>query len=393
MLSNDYANFKERTNEITIFAEKIGALVILDIERRKVSENHPDWPRFDKLGGIVVNQFGTNSDFSVTALKCFLSVCTLKKSKLVWRTMRDGDTDRKLHAFFGRNGSYSEYGASSLVHDLRTSRWVPQSIGQNIIFVKPGDAFPEKLPDGFEYQTGWKWIQEIEFAKHAEILREATKLEEEKRTAEYKQKTESASVLGFDSAENGIEAAKLQKDNPDGYRKLMEETYTPKATFPTRSTVNPERRQEKLEQDFDEAPAKQYEKRERSVRVTASAIDKETWLRNMYTNDSNEMICQICKDEMPFRKRNGEHYFEAVEALSKEYFKKEHEAQHLALCPLCSAKYKEFVKGEKDALATLKKELQEAADNEVPLSLGNEKTTLRFVEIHMRDIKQILGTR
>jgi len=47
---------------------------------------------------------------------------------------------------------------------------------------------------------------------------------------------------------------------------------------------------------------------------------------------------------MPFKKRNGEYYFEAVELLSKDDFPKEHHSQFIALCPLCSAKYKEFIK-------------------------------------------------
>jgi len=46
------------------------------------------------------------------------------------------------------------------------------------------------------------------------------------------------------------------------------------------------------------------------------------------------MVCQICKEEMPFKKRDGEYYFEAVEALCKTHLPKEHEAQWLALCPL-----------------------------------------------------------
>jgi hypothetical protein len=47
---------------------------------------------------------------------------------------------------------------------------------------------------------------------------------------------------------------------------------------------------------------------------------------------------------MPFKKRNGEYNFEAVGIFSRNHLPIEHEAQFLALCPLCSARYKEFVK-------------------------------------------------
>ena len=102
------------------------------------------------------------------------------------------------------------------------------------------------------------------------------------------------------------------------------------------------------------------------------------------------MICQICKEEMPFRKRDGEYYFEAVEALSKEHFNKEHEAQFLALCPLCAAMYKEFVKRDETALEELYHALKNADELEVPLTLGEWETSVRFVEAHSSDIKTIL---
>lgn len=89
------------------------------------------------------------------------------------------------------------------------------------------------------------------------------------------------------------------------------------------------------------------------------------------------------------KKRNGEYYFEAVEAFSKEYFLKEHEAQCLALCPLCAAKYKEFVIRDEDAMKALKTAIINSTAPEVPLVWGEMKTSLRFTESHWRDIKII----
>ncbi|MFC1859156.1 hypothetical protein ACFL9U_14195, partial [Thermodesulfobacteriota bacterium] len=88
--------------------------------------------------------------------------------------------------------------------------------------------------------------------------------------------------------------------------------------------------------------------------------------------------------------RDGEYYFEAVEALSKDHFPVEHEAQFLALCPLCAAMYKEFVKQDKDAMVSLKNALMNEGDCEVPLHLGELDTSLRFVETHYQDIKTLL---
>ena len=163
-----------------------------------------------------------------------------------------------------------------------------------------------------------------------------------------------------------------------------------KPIFPTRAVSNPDRRQEKLLEQLNDATGKKYEKRDRSVRTTRGTVDPILWLEKTYTNETLQMICQICKEEMPFKKRDGEYYFEAVEALSVDYFTREHEAQFLALCPLCAARYKEFVKKDENAMFTLKQFLISSDQTEIPLKLGELDTSIRFVETHHHDIKMIL---
>ena len=80
----------------------------------------------------------------------------------------------------------------------------------------------------------------------------------------------------------------------------------------------------------------------------------------------------------------------AVEALSRDYFAKEHEAQFLALCPLCAAMYNEFVKHNEGAMESLKNALINWEDAEVPLQLGELDTSVRFVESHFLDIRTII---
>ncbi len=79
----------------------------------------------------------------------------------------------------------------------------------------------------------------------------------------------------------------------------------------------------------------------------------------------------------------------AVEAL-RDHFHKEHEAQFLALCPLCAAMYKEFVKYDEGAMESLKNALINSENAVVPLQLGELNTSLRFVETHFQDIKTII---
>ena len=93
---------------------------------------------------------------------------------------------------------------------------------------------------------------------------------------------------------------------------------------------------------------------------------------------------------MPFRKRNGEHYIEKKEVLSKNYLSKEHVAQHLALCPLCAAMYKEFIKEDETAMDKLKREISDADDCDIPIKLGDLETSIRFVEKHIRALRFII---
>ena len=79
-----------------------------------------------------------------------------------------------------------------------------------------------------------------------------------------------------------------------------------------------------------------------------------------------------------------------MEALSRDYFAKEHEAQFLALCPLCAAMYNEFVKHDERAMESLKNALINSEDAEIPLQLGELNTSVRFVETHFLDIRTII---
>ncbi len=78
---------------------------------------------------------------------------------------------------------------------------------------------------------------------------------------------------------------------------------------------------------------------------------------------------------------------------TSKYLSKEHEAQYLALCPLCAAKYDEFVKTDDDVMTELKQAIVSAEDCEIPISLGDEKTSIRFVEIHYHDLKTVIEGR
>lgn len=177
---------------------------------------------------------------------------------------------------------------------------------------------------------------------------------------------------------------------------------TPNPDFPIFHVKNPERRKERVLEQLENAPEKAFEERPKRDRTTKSEMeDHRTLLREWYTNDSGEMICQICKEEMPFKKVDGNYYFVAVEALTirfkddelpENYFPKEYEAQYLALCPTCAARYNYFVRdvGKGKIMEELRSQLINSDNLVIPVRLGKLETDIRFVETHLHDLREVL---
>ncbi len=100
------------------------------------------------------------------------------------------------------------------------------------------------------------------------------------------------------------------------------------------------------------------------------------------------MICQICSKELPFKKSNGQFYFEKVKFLPK--LQKLYYQNHLALCPNHAAMYK-VVNNSKDELLENFKTLSDDA-SELELTLGNENMKIYFTKIHILDMKTVINT-
>ncbi len=313
---------------------------------------------------------GFDPDIRVDGLECAISTPTQEKSAFIWNEIAVPNSDcirgfvEKSTRQTYENSTKSEQTSEKFGRLLINTAWLPDPDGH---LRKPSDLALDDLPESFDRDV--KLADQLGMKKNV-----VAKLAEEagisKKTLDCAKQIENASP----EARQKIDSI-LQGEN--------------KPSFPQRSSVNSERRQERLAEELVAAPEKEYQPRERSVRTTREEIDPDTWLKERYANDSDQIICQICKNRMPFRKRDGEYYFETVEALSKEYLSKEHEAQFLALCPLCAAMYKEFVKRDQDAMKAFYDALKSSDKPEVPLALG-EWETLRFVETHWQDMKKIL---
>ena len=259
---------------------------------------------------------------------------------------------------------------------MQTNEWIPDKDGN---FFSPKKLSNNLLRNDFVYDDRNGWMTAIRFGSAAQEI-----------AGEQQEKQKHAQALGIENLES-IDIIKEIDKNPDLLVKIRSiiDSEKNKVLFPSRPSQNPERREEKMAKEIQGTPEKTYEPRERSVRISLpSKQDKETFLRESYTNSDGQMVCQICKNEMPFKKRNGHYYFEAVEVLSDQDI--EHEALYLALCPLCAAKYKEFVKRDAELIESLKESVIASEKPEIPVCLGQFQTTIKFVETHFLDLKTII---
>ncbi len=162
------------------------------------------------------------------------------------------------------------------------------------------------------------------------------------------------------------------------------------SNFPQKKSSNPSVRKLHIQEEFSESEEIITLKKSRSVRVNVNRIEAKEWLRDQYTNSDEEMICQMCELEMPFKLSHDEYYFEAVQV--QDNMKKTHESLFLALCPLCAAKYRELLKKHEDLLLKLITHIKCMRDSTVvSMVLGNgEKSSLRFTEKHLLDIQEVL---
>lgn len=356
------------------FLEDLGVSRSVRVQRKQGNWKNfviiRDWHGNHKRG---INGF--DPDIKVEGLKNALNSPTLEKSEFIWNSIAvpysdcvRGTVESSTKQTY-EDSTKQEKVSAGLGHLLIDSAWLPV----NGTLRRPSELTLEDLPATFE--------------------------QDEKLARKLGMKLNVVAKLAKEGVipEECVEFIELIKTHPDlvreKFKQFKKDISDQKPVFPQKTPSDPERTQEKITERMDETSEKKYEQRGRKVRTTRNEIDPDTLLKDWYTNDAQEMVCQICNKEMPFKKRDGEYYFEAVESFPKGHFQKELELEELflALCPLCAAKYKEFVKRDEKAIYKLKDDLMNRSNCEIPLGLGgHQDKSIRFVEDHYLRIKEIV---
>ena len=316
---------------------------------------------------------GFDPNLSVEGLEFAVLNPTLARSRYVWNsilipfaTKLRGEVESSSRQDF--SGGRKRTTLSQACKLVTEHAWLPDRIGQ---WHRPPGFSVAELPDGFqESETLCRNLQ-MEIASTTQLAEE------------------TGIPKGY------LEVIiKLHQTSPEILENFMQTissvgNNTSKPSFPEQHVLNPERRGQKIRERSSDPSGRTYEVKGRSVRNSRPDFNPKTWLANQYSNEGGQMICQMCEMEMPFRKRDGNYYFEAVEAIPN--LEVENHELYLALCPLCAAKYQEFVKQDEGVVAAFRQGILAARDtNIILLNIKQLPNTIRFVDAHLFDLKIFL---
>ena len=360
-LAQRYKKLGISLEELTRFACLVGASCQLDIHKVSCKGN-PEWG--DNLSKAIGRKATPiDRDYTIIGLSEVLQYPTVTLSRIIWGMLSTQLQDEKyLWATYQNNNSHGPRTARSrLVHYLRNRAWIPHD-GK---FVPPSKATRESLPDGFPFDSGWRWLDAIGFGK------------ESKKNVE--QRVQEKEILGIDD-DGAVDDAKWFGRLPARIREQFRVTHESTIEPPDHKPHDPERRAIKVREGARNAPERITEKRERSQSINLDPIKEQarTYLREQYTNHDGIMLCQVGWHELPFKLGDGSYYFEAIEFLPE--LKKLYYQNYLALCPNHAAMYQHTVDTKKFFCPLVP---------EFKIVLAGNKSTIHFTKTHRDDIEAV----
>jgi hypothetical protein len=362
--------------KISLFAEIVGCEK--DFNNLSVKASCKDNPNWDYLQRAPGERYGNHIDRDFALSNESLALLNAKQDTsalMVWRALGRLTSTRPLqlqacYQINDRGGA--RYSDSQLICALKEMDWVPLMDGR---FVKPSEASALEMPKGFVIDTANKWMEAVGFG-----------IDYKKREIDNAARAVQRKQLGFLTEEELQDAqtfTKLPKAERERILKNARHLNSDPLELPEQLLRNPELRSKRVGEQAKTTPEKSTVIKPRSVPLGVEAVmlEAKLYLADQYTNGNGQMICQACREELPFKLPNGSYYFEAVEIV-REASKRFPEG-FLALCPNHAAAYK-YANAQGNSMKDV---IAAAIGNEVELSLGNIETILYFTQTHLADAK------
>ncbi|MBO4643573.1 MAG: hypothetical protein J5716_03070, partial [Alphaproteobacteria bacterium] len=382
----------ERSLLIDLIKEK-GGLYKLKIEHlNTISKNpHQKEMKSHVLRGDTRRRWGNEHeyDYDIEYLDQIISNESIlkKTSHLIWKCLLSAE-DKELRARYTANQRDIWHTAPSLfVCLLQDHAWI---LGKDGILHQPQDINIDDLPDDWERpDPSSPQLAAIKFNERNTL-----------KNIDKRVKDCRAMMFGFANAQEADQAVQLMKrlkKSGKSFDDLNAFLSQSEKELPVSSSRNPERRAAKVIEEHENSAEKEYSVVSRTIRISSSKVGSEAheFLSNEYANDDNEMFCQMCQTEMPFKKRDNSPYFEAIEIFTE--LSREDKIQYIALCPNCAAEFDEWVRKNKND--DISKRIKNAILNtsyqgedavEIPFTIHSEQKTLRFTGKHFLDLQTIL---
>ncbi len=375
----------------TDFAIALGVMAKIEICKDKATKLQKDI--FAKCGrkssttideDYILNQIDQGLGWSIKQSKYYIGQLLLSSknfaiSNVIWKTVCKAEKRQLVaHYFPNQNNQSSEKYASSLfIKQLKDCAWVPDLHGN---FLKPSDLTIATLHPDFIYNNDNDWLTAVEFGTS----------QKDRNELDLKKDLIAISE-GFDSHSVKIKCAEAVKAgfDPDKYFKKPQSI-----EFPEKPVSNPERRKKNVLELGGNAPSSESVTRERAIKPHKKGVTDQAkaYLRLSYTNTEDQLPCQCCCQEMPFRLgADNIHYFEAVQCISG--LETHYKENALALCPTCAAMYKYACTTNDDEIEESILEYDNSDEHGliiIPIILAGEVHSLHFVEAHWFDLKTIL---
>ena len=372
-LSGRYARMGLSKKRFVAFARAVGLRSRLEIRECTVSEHRDRDQLMEDVAryGARESHLRISQDWNIPRLDDVLAAPSIEKAKLIWDTMRNAWIGC-LAARYRPNKKYEpKIAPSSLCYLLVFANWVPQEGG---VFVTPARASRDLLPEGFAFDSSWPWLKTLRFG-----VDEVTRVGNERLLRGL------ANSLGFDGKEGLQRARRFASLSPDQQERILTDCERT-APLPSRDPANKERRRERVSEGAQNAAERITEERRRSVVIDRDGVKEEAgeYLRDQYTNDDGDVICQICKKAMPFKLDDGSDYFERVEFIRN--LKRRHHQNYLALCPTHSAMFL-YANGSRDSLML---DFSAMSGRELPVTLARAEVTIYFTGTHIADLRVVI---
>ena len=371
-----------------------------DIRENKKYKELNTWPR-----GISRETYWTKRDWNIPNLSNYLSLENKNIILMVWAAIMNyrhhywqSEDINQTKAFRRWQQTVYNRVESQIVQILRDTAWLPDIDGN---YRKPAELTLDSLDKAFKIDSESPFLSAIEFGKEESERKRKLEEEERRRTSEYQKKEHAANVFGYDvdTLEEKLRKAELY-ERAEAEGRIIAEAVIEE---PTANTNNPEKRAAGVKEAVRDAPDRTYEEKPRSIRTSNTAkAEAATMLKTRYTNTDDVMICQCCGKELPFKKKNGEYYFEtiALDNRGGEFFTKETKYPYIACCPNCAAMFNEHIVNcspNENRIADLINKIKigetikKSSGNEViKIIMDNKIFDLTFVQKHISDIRSAL---